>query len=391
LNTQEKTKCTSTIVVTTPKGLSSLLKDEIEALGYTVVHTGNMSVSLAGSFSDAVKLNLYLRTAHHVLYKIDEFRCASPDDLYRGINRLPWETMIGVNEYLSVVSNVEHVTIRDSRFANMKCKDAIVDRIMSRKGKRPDSGPERKGAVVTIYWKNDNCIVYIDTSGESLSKRGYRMIPMNAPMQETLAAGIILSTRKLKTDSNFVNPMCGSGTIAIEAALLQANIAPGLLRNNFGFLHTLLCDKNEWTQLRAQARAAVKRVQGNRIFASDIDPQAVKAAQKNAQSSGVSDMIEFEVKDISDSSVPSGSGLVMINPEYGIRLGDEKNLEDTYRKIGGYLKNRCAGYMGYVFTGNTRLSGKIGLKSKRRIPFHSGSLECRLYEYELYEGKREDR
>jgi putative N6-adenine-specific DNA methylase len=391
LNTQEKTKVTSTIVVTTPKGLSSVLKDEIGALGFTAVHVGTMSVTVMGSFSDAIKLNLYLRTAHHVLYKIDEFRCTSPDDLYKNVNRLPWETMIAADEYLSVVSNVENDTIRDSRFANMKCKDAIVDRILSRKGKRPDSGPERNGVVVNIYWKNEKCIVYIDTSGESLSRRGYRMIPLHAPMQETLAAGIILSGRKLAPDMNFVNPMCGSGTIAIEAALLQANIAPGLLRNNFGFLHTLLCNKNEWAELRACARAAVKRQEEKKIIASDIDPEAIRAAQKNAQTAGVLDMIEFSEKDISDSVVPNGSGVVMINPEYGIRLGDEKTLEDTYRKIGWFLKNRCAGYVGYVFTGNTKLIGNVGLKSKRRIPFNSGTLECRLYEYELYEGKREDR
>jgi putative N6-adenine-specific DNA methylase len=185
--------------------------------------------------------------------------------------------------------------------------------------------------------------------------------------------------------------MCGSGTIAIEAALIQANIAPGLIRNNFGFLHSLLCNKNQWAELRAQARAEVRKQTNKKIFASDIDPNAVNAARKNAQAAGIEDLIEFGIIDISDSPVPTGKGIVMINPEYGIRLGDEKTLEDTYRKIGNFLKHKCTGYAGYVFTGNTKLSGKVGLKSKRRIPFNSGTLECRLYEYELYEGKREER
>lgn len=390
MNTLEKSKKTSTIVVTTPKGLSSILKEEIEALGYTVVHSGTMSISINGSFIDAIKLNLYLRTAHHVLYKIDEFGCDSPDELYKGVNRIPWETMISPDEYLSVVSNVEHESIRDSRFANLKCKDAIVDRILLRKGKRPDSGPERNGAVVNIYWRNQRCIVYLDTSGEPLSRRGYRQIPMNAPMQETLAAGIIMSTKRFESGMNFLNPMCGSGTIAIEAALIQSNIAPGLLRDNFGFLHTLLCNKNDWAALRAQALAAVKKVTDRKIVASDIDPEAIRAAQKNAQNAGVTDLIDFTVQDISESSVPEGAGIVMINPEYGIRLGDESKLEETYRKIGNFFKHHCAGYTGYVFTGNTKLSGKVGLKSKRKTPFFSGTLECRLYEYELYEGKREN-
>jgi putative N6-adenine-specific DNA methylase len=273
---------TTTIVVTTPKGLSSILQKEIELLGYKPQHAGTMSVSLKGKFTDAMRLNLHLRTAHHVLYQLDEFPCNSPEELYKMINKMPWETIISPDEYLSVVSNVEHESIRDSRFANMKCKDAIVDRMVARKGRRPDSGPDRSGVVISIYWKNQRCTVYLDTSGESLSRRGYRIIPMHAPMQETLAAGIILSSNRYDGNQNFINPMCGSGTIAIEAALIQGNIAPGLIRKNFGFLHSLLCNKSEWNELCGKARAAVRSRSPYPIVANDIDEEAVRAARNNA-------------------------------------------------------------------------------------------------------------
>ncbi|NLE00740.1 MAG: class I SAM-dependent RNA methyltransferase, partial [Fibrobacter sp.] len=339
-----------------------------------------------GTFSDAMFLNLHLRTAHHVLFQINEFQCDGPDKLYKEIHRMPWETMILSDGYLSVDSNVSHPSIRDSRFANMKAKDAIVDRIQIRKGRRPDSGPEKKGAVVHLYWKDDKCTVYIDTSGEPLSKRGYRKNPYQAPMQETLAAAVIMAGR-WKPSEQFINPMCGSGTLAIEAALIGLNRAPGLLREYFSFKHTLFFNRQIWDEMRAQAKAReVKNTM--KIFASDVNPEALDAAKKNAETAGISSFIEFTLNDFEQTVIPPGGGVIIINPEYGMRMGEESALEDTYRRIGNFFKNKCQGYRGYVFTGNTTLAGKIGLKSGRKIPFQSGKIECRLYEYELYRGTK---
>ena len=376
------------ILITSPRGLSSFLKEEVEQLGYPVLWAGTSGVQTEGEFTDTMYLNLHLRTAHHVLYLVSQFTCRSPDQLYRELNRFPWESLIPANEYLSVTSNAEHPSIKDTRFVNMKSKDAIVDRIAARKGRRPDSGPERTGAVVHVYWRNEQCMVYLDTSGESLSKRGYRRIPGHAPMQETLAAGVVLATN-WSGGEHFVNPMCGSGTLAIEAALIGANRAPGLTRNNFGFMHTLLYDGACWQSLRKEALGYAKKELGGRLIATDISEHAVAAARKNAEEAGVSSLISFSVADFTVTQIPEGKGVVVFNPEYGIRMGEEKELENVYRGIGSFLKNKCQGYRGYVFTGNTTLAGKVGLKAKRRFPFQSGKLDCRLYYYELYKGSRD--
>jgi len=300
---------------------------------------------------------------------------------------MPWETMISADGYLSVVSNVVHPSIRDTRFANVKTKDAIVDRILIRRGRRPDSGPLRNGAVIHVYWRGEKCQVYIDTSGEPLSKRGYRTNPLHAPMQETLAVAVVKATR-LKRSENFINPMCGSGTLAIEAALQSINRAPGSIRKNFGFMHTLFYRKEVWDELLKDALSR-ERAEIGRIIATDINADAIKAAYSHARLAGVGRHIDFKAVDFESTEVPDAPGVVVFNPEYGIRMGDEAELVQTYRRIGSFLKKRCQGYRGYVFTANKKLAGEIGLKSGRKIAFKSGKLDCRLYEYELYGGTRE--
>ncbi len=377
----------NSILITVPKGLAQACADEVKALGYPIIRAGTTGVETEGFYPDTYALNLHLRTAHHVLYMIKYFRCDTPDDLYKNVFSIPWETMISPDEYLSVVSHVDNPTITDSRFANVKCKDAIVDRISRKKGRRPDSGPDRTGVVINLFWKGDVCRIYIDTSGEPLSKRGYRKNPMGAPMQETLAAGVILAAG-WKSAEHFVNPMCGSGTLAIEAALMGINKAPGLLRNNFGFMHTMLFNSEAWTEVRKKAIAAIRRPIQSQIIATDISSDAIDAARQNAENAGVKDCIRFSICEYDQTTIPDGNGIVMINPEYGIRMGNEAELENEYRGLGTFLKHKCQGYRGYIFTGNTTLISKVGLKSKRKIPFYSGQIECRLYEYELFAGKR---
>lgn len=374
------------ILITTPIGLTSFLREELQRLKYPIKKVGAAGVLTEGDYTDAMRLNLYLFTAHHVLYLINEFSCNNPQELYKRINAMPWETMISADGYFSVVSNVFHPSIKDTRFANLKTKDAIVDRILIRKGKRPDSGPQRNGAVIHVYWRDEKCQVYIDTSGEPLSKRGYRTNPLYAPMQETLAAAVVKATR-LKSSENFINPMCGSGTLAIEAALQCINRAPGSIRKNFGFMHTLFYRKEVWDELVREA-ASRERAESGRIIATDINDDAIKAAYNHARLAGVDRLIDFKAVDFEETQIPDGAGVVVFNPEYGIRLGDESELGQTYRRIGNFLKKRCQGYRGYVFTANMKLAGEIGLKSGRKIAFKSGKLDCRLYEYELYGGTR---
>ena len=367
--------------------MSPILSEEIRELGYDTTAEWITGVRLTGTLADTMRLNLHLRTATRVLYLLREFKAATADDLYRELSEVKWEEYLDENGYLTVVSSVDTYAIRDSMFANVRVKDAIVDRLREITGKRPDSGADRVGAVIFLYWKDETCAVYIDTSGEPLSKRGYRKIPWKAPLQETLAAAIILSTG-WKGEGNFINPMCGSGTLGIEAILIALGRAPGLSRTSFAFMHLKGFDEAEWKALRKAAKDYSARTLEGKVILSDIHEHAIFAAQKNAATAGVDHLIEFVVGDFSETPVPPGGGIVVLNPEYGERLGDERQLEGTYARIGDFFKQNCSGYRGYIFTGNPALAKRIGLRTSRKIPLFNATIDCRLLEYELYAGTR---
>lgn len=377
----------STILVTCPKGLSAYCAKEFESLSMKTSSIFPTGLSLRGSLNDCILLNLALSTAHHVLFLVKEFKCDTPGDLYKEVLSIDWEHIVPANGYVCVTSVVHTPSINDTRFANLKCKDAIADRLAGQTGKRCNSGNQRDRTVVHLYWNDDRCIIYLDTSGEPLSKRGYRFVPGSAPMQESLAAAVIRATG-WNRDWNLVNPMCGSGTLAIEAALMALNRAPGIMRTNFGFMHCAAFDPDAYSRVRKRLLSSeIKSIPG-RILASDNDSSALSAAQRNAKAAGVENLIEFRACDFRESTVPEGKGVVIFNPEYGIRMGDVEELKATYKGIGDFFKQRCSGYTGFVFTGNFDLSKHIGLKARKKYQFLSGKIECRLYEYELYEGRR---
>jgi putative N6-adenine-specific DNA methylase len=331
-------------MITTPRGFVHCLSAEVKALGYVISWAGTSGVRIQGSMADAMRLNLHVRTGHRVLLELGRFRCVNADDLYKELSNMPWETIVPADGFVTVISNVSNETIRDTRFANLRAKDAIVDRIQRKKGRRPDSGPEARGAVVNLYWPGEECQVYLDTSGTPLSHRGYREVTVAAPMHETLAAAVIM-TAGWEGKSSFANPMCGSGTIAIEAALMATRRAPGLTRTSFGFMHTLVYDKNAWQTLcREAAHAAMPCPVA--ITGCDTDRQAIKAAKMNAENASVGRYIRFEVADYAESALPDPPGCVIFNPEYGVRLGDKAALVRTYRQIGAFLKKRCQGFTG---------------------------------------------
>jgi 23S rRNA G2445 N2-methylase RlmL len=373
------------IIISSPQGLIPFTCIELSDLGYTVQWKGETAVGTSGTWNDALRMNLWLRTAHHVYYQLNEFPCTDLAILYRKVHGMPWETVIDPDGYLSVTASVDQPGIRDHRIVNLKCKDAIVDRIASVKRRRPNSGSERDQTVLSVFWKQNRCSISIDTSGEPLSRRGYRKIPLNAPMQETLAAGVVMASR-FSGNEHLVNPMCGSGTIAIEAALIAARKAPGLTRSNYGFQHTLLYRESEWNSMVTDAKQQVLPVTVS-ILASDSDAEAIDAARCNAAEAGVENNIGFSINGFENTVVPEGSGVVIFNPEYGIRLGNEDELVTTYRNIGRFLKQKCGGYRGYIFTGNAKLAGNVGLKSGKKTKFFNGKIDCRLYEYELFRGR----
>lgn len=373
----------SGILITCAKGITPFLKQELLALGFPVRHETIAGIMTEGSLDDTLRLNLLIRTGHRVLFLLREFIAHDADTLYEQVSKIAWEDYIAEDGYFCVTSSIDNPNIRDSRYANVKCKDAIVDRIREKRGRRPDSGPDQDRVVINLYWKGDRCSLYFDTSGEPLSRRGYRKIPMTAPMQETLAVAVIMATG-WSGAGNFINPMCGSGTLAIEAALRGLNTAPGLLRDNFGFMHIKGFKESLWKELLDHAKGEVKKAVGCRLIATDVRREAVEAAKRNATLAGVEHFIEFAICDYSDTPIPDGVGIVMLNPEYGERMGKIKELENTYKGIGDFFKQKCKGYTGYIFTGNLELAKRVGLKAKRRVPFFNGKIECRLLEYELY-------
>lgn len=378
----------SKILITCARGISPFLENEITSLGFNVLSAHDTGVVIEGRMVDTYKLNLELRTAFNVLFLLEEFRCFSPDDLYNKTYQLPWEKIIPKNEYISVVSQVSNPKIKNSMFANQKLKDAVVDRMLKITGQRPDSGPDRRNIVINLYWKNDKAWIYLNTSGVKLADRGYRKIPLKAPMQETLAAAVLLSS-VYDGSTNFVNPMCGSGTLAIEAALIALHKAPGLLRSNYAFLHLKNYDKEYWKKMRQDSLSGSKKKPHRRIIATDISREAVDAAIKNATTCGVDHLIDFGICDFKDTEIPEDGGVIMLNPEYGERMGDVNKLSGTYKEIGDFFKKKCLGYTGYIFTGNLDLAKKVGLAAKKRVPFFTGDIECRLLEYDIYPASRD--
>ena len=377
----------SRVIITCNKRLSPYLQEEVRALDYEIIREFSTGVELNCTLTECIRLNLNLRCASQVLYKVASFIAPGPEELYDEITKLPWEEIIDFTGYFSVTSNVDNPNITTPLFANLKVKDAIADRMKSLKGMRPNSGSDGNKTVIHLYWKGEEADVFIDTSGETLAKHGYRKIPGKAPMLEALAAGVVMATKWDRT-SPFINPMCGSGTLAIEAALLATNRSPGLFRMNYGFMHILGYDENVFFTERRRLKDQVIKVPDLKIVASDISQDAVDISERNAKTAGVDTLITFEVCDFADTPVPETPGTVMFNPEYGERLGVHSKLEATYKAMGDFMKQHCKGYSGYIFTGNPDLAKKIGLRAERKIEFYNGKLDCRLLEYELYDGTR---
>ena len=391
------------IIISCAKQLSRWTEVEVRELGYAPIEVTENTVVVRGAMRDVMRLNLLLRTAHRVLVPLLRTTCRNIRDLYKAVSSIDWENHLEPDGYFSVSSIVHNLTIRDTRIPSLYTKDAIADRMREKCQRRPDSGGENRGAAVFVYWEKDEAIVYLDTSGEPLSKRGYRRIPGSAPMQETLAAACIMATgwdRK----SPFLSPMCGSGTPAIEAALMAMNRAPGALKGHFAFQslkgYTNIIPgesaptvaprqragatpEQSWKEMVLEAKAKERTEGLPRIIATDISPEAVENAHSNAIAAGVAPYIEFKACDFAETPVPQARGTIFFNPEYGIRLGDPKELAPVYERIGSFMNEKCSGWTGALITGNPDLARLVNLYYRKRIPFFNGPIDCRLF---LYEG-----
>ena len=390
------------IIISCAKELSRWTELEVINLGYNPIEVTENTVVVRGAMRDVMKLNLMLRTAHRVLVPLLRTTCRNIRDLYEAVYSIDWENLLDADGYFSVSSVVHNFTIRDTRIPALYTKDAIADRMRERCQRRPDSGGENIGAAVFVYWERDEAIIYLDTSGEPLSKRGYRKIPGSAPMQETLAAACIMAMR-WNCKQPFVSPMCGSGTPAIEAAMMAMKKAPGSLKGHFAFQSIKdygriisgesaptvaprqkngASPEQIWKEMVIEAKAQEKTTEMPRIIATDISPEAVDNAHSNAISAGVAQYIEFKACDFADTPIPEEKGCIFFNPEYGIRLGDPTELAPIYERIGTFMNEKCSGYTGALITGNPDLASLVNLYYKMRIPFYNGPIDCRLFIYE---------
>jgi len=391
------------IIISCAKEISRWTEIEVTDMGYKTVEVTENTVVVRGDMRDVMKLNLHLRTAHRVLVPLLRTTCRNIKDLYHAVSSIDWENLLESDGYFSVSSIVHNFTIRDTRIPSLYTKDAIVDRMREKCQRRPDSGGENIGAAVFVYWEKDETIIYLDTSGEPLSKRGYRHIPGSAPMQETLAAACIMAMR-WDRKTPFLSPMCGSGTPAIEAAMMAMNRAPGLLKGHFAFQSikgygSIIPNESAprvaprqrigaspdqiWKELILDARDAEQKTNLPKIIATDISPEAVENAHSNAIAAAVAPYIEFKACDFADTPVPTEKGCVFFNPEYGIRLGDPTELAPLYERIGTFMHEKCRGWKGALITGNPDLAKLVNLYYKTRVPFFNGPIDCRLF---LYEG-----
>lgn len=302
----------SRIIVTCNKRLAPYLQQEITKLEFTIVRTFLTGVEIEGTVADCIRLNMNLRCASQVLYSLQEFTADGPEDVYQNLLRLPWETIFSPEGYFSVTSNVTHPSIRTSMFANVKVKDAVVDRMRLKTGVRPDSGSECNNTVIHLYWKDEQAEIFVDTSGQSLAKHGYRKIPGQAPMLEALASATLMATN-WQRETPFINPMCGSGTLAIEAVLLATNRSPGLFRTNYGFMHLSGFDDRLYKKERQGLNEQITEIPGLTVIASDISNDAINISKVNAGIAGVSEYIHFETADFETTEVPGeGKGIVFL-------------------------------------------------------------------------------
>lgn len=370
------------LFATTAKGVEAVLARELERLGMREVKGETGGVSFTGNATDVYRANLWLRTANRVLLQLVEFECRSEDELYENVRRVDWREHLNSKMTLAVDANVRDSAITHSKYAALKVKDAVVDQFRQRTGARPSVDVSNPDLRINVHILRDRCTLSLDSSGDSLHKRGYRVAGVEAPLKETLAAAIIELTG-WNGESAFVDPMCGSGTLVIEAALKAADIAPGLLIQDFGFQRWLNFDSKAWQALVKEAESAKREVEAP-IIGSDLSAKAIAAAAANARAAGVAGFVSLSRTDFRDMEPPPPPGVVVINPPYGERLGDKKELEYLYKAIGDMFKKRFAGYTGFIFTGNLDLAKRVGLRASKRHILFNGPIESRLIEYTLY-------
>ena len=378
-----------TMIAKTFKGLEEVLAGELTALGANDIEIGRRAVSFTGDKSVLYRANLWLRTASRVLVPIASFRAGDADAVYEEVKKIDWEQYMDLTTTFSIDATVYSETFKHSRYVTYKVKDAIADRFNDKYGKRPSVRITDPDLYINIHIAEQQVTVSLDSSGESLHKRGWRVANTEAPINEALAAGLLLLAG-WKGQSDLYDPMCGSGTILIEAALIALNIPPGIFRKHFAF--------ERWKDFNQELFEAVsgddsdEREFTHKIYGSDAGFYAVQTALKNIRSAGVQKYVKVKQIRMEELKHEQGTkdALVMINPPYGERLGQDKNIMDLYANIGKALKFQFTGATAWIISGNEDALKCIGLKPSEKIHLLNGEIECLFNKYELFQGEHKE-
>jgi putative N6-adenine-specific DNA methylase len=369
---------------TCPRGLEQVLAAEVAALGAREARAVDGGVSFSGDLPLCYRANLESRIASRVLWRVGHARYRSEHDIHDAVQALDWPRLFDVRRSIRVNVSAIHSPVKSLDFVTLSVKDAVCDVFRATRGRRPDVNTAQPDVRIHVFLTRDESIFYLDTSGEALFKRGWRVEGGEAPLRENLAAGILRLTG-WTSPLPLYDPMCGSGTFLIEAAMIALDAAPGAKRV-FAFEKLENFDARQWGAIRNKALARCKPVQPLSIFGSDKSGKILAAARENLLSAGVGEAIHLKQMDILDGAPPAEAGIVVMNPPYGERLADPEALAAFYPKLGDALKQRFSGWIAYILSADQRLPKLIRLQPSKRTPLYNGALECRLYEYRLVAG-----
>lgn len=366
-----------------PRGLSDALEIELKELGLNVTGKSQSGVTFESNWEGCYKANLHSRLASRILKPILDFTAYQPEELYKHIQTHDFTKYISVDQTLMVDASTTDSKMHDQRFLAMKVKDAIVDQFRDKYDRRPDVDNQRPDLRVHIRAVKNQFSVAIDTTGASLFQRGYRKEAVEAPMKENLAAGL-LRLSEWDRKSPLLDFMVGSGTFLIEGALMAMNIAPGIHRSQFGFMKLANFDQQVWDKVMQEAMDGELEDLPFKFYGWDIDRRAILKARENAKRAGVDHVMEFKTEPVATVEPPVEKGLIVVNPPYGARIGDEDNLRDVYRDLGYTLKHRFKGWDCWLLSGSKDLITDLKLKSTRRHFVFNGSIECRFLKYSMH-------
>ncbi|MBH0199000.1 MAG: class I SAM-dependent RNA methyltransferase [Nitrospira sp.] len=367
-----------------PRGLEGVLEQELHDLGVPATSKTDGGVGFTAPWSTMYWVNLKSHITSRVLWEVGHSIYKTEDDVYRAAYALPWPDWFAPSQTIKVKVSARRCPLPSLDFLTLRIKDAVCDKFVTTRQRRPSVDTERPHIKLDAFLDQSTVTFYLDTSGEPLFKRGYRIASVEAPLRENLAAGI-LRLAGWTPKEVLLDPMCGGGTIPLEAAMMARRIPPGVSRH-FAFERLLIHDAKLWGRLREAALAKRLADVPAAIYASDHDPAMVKIAQRAFQGAGVVVDVRLKQSDILELEAPAEQGVMVINPPYGVRLSQADELAALYPKLGDWLKQRFAGWRAYVLTGDARVPKLIGLTPSKRIPLFNGDLECRLYEFVIVPG-----